>query len=912
MRQSTIVFLSFILSAQSVMSAYAASSTIMADDTIVIEQNSSPVSVPQQRPVPQPVPQPAPQPVTQAQSSTPEKPKPSEKKTASKKQKKKQKQQKQAKKPAPQEVSSDLPYYVLGGLAVGGIVALAAGGGGGGGGGGDPAPVVPTPTPTPDPTPNPDPTPTPPSNFETLEYNQQYGLGKIKASSAYARGYTGAGVTVAVIDAGFDTTHPDLAGNMLAGVDVVDNDTNVNNSDTLYHGNWVSGVVASVRNGLGTHGMAYDAKILPIRAGDADGFSYVDLTSAIDVARNRSNVDVINLSLGSQDTLSGTNPLTGTGTVYYDTPISKAATFWNIGTVGQAYATALANAEAAGKVVVFGAGNNGFNAATGALYYFSSATERTQATFLGTATYNQFLASTGVSSADYAANQSTFDARLPVISGTPVGTGTWLNVVATDQNNTIASFSNGCGDTKNFCLAAPGVNIVTTGNNGQYDMVSGTSFAAPHVSGAVAVLMGAFPNLTPEQVVTLLLDTATDLGDAGVDDVYGHGLVNLDEATKPQGTTTVATASGLTAPMPSGLLSSAFGDSLQAGSVAFLDGYGRVYNAPVKTLVDDMNPADLTDKFGALWQSSSAFAARDDRGQAGSIYNWSASSDKRDDTVGVAASSLGYVKGGGVSPLFSYQSSDTLRAGFAMNPAVYADQDANRMQISVPVSPTSALRVGSAFSKNYSAEGSVPMVNDNKTMGYDLEYAQRIADDLDVAAFTGVMREKGQVLGALFNGAFEVNDTNTTFAGVSATYSLAPSTFLTGSYMYAASDVRTDNQAFAMNDVSSDSTMLGLVSTDVASSGDAAMVSLRQPLRNRSGSGSLSSISGYQDDGSYASRTINYDLTPSGREQTLEFAYSTPVGEAQSVTFTVGGSQDYANVAGQQEAHALAVYRLTW
>jgi subtilisin family serine protease len=897
MRQSTIIFLSFILSAQSVMSAYAASSTIMADDTIVIEQNSSPISLPQQRPVPQP----APQPVTQAQSTTPEKPKPSEKKTASKKsekktaskkQNKKQKQQKQSKKPAPQEVSSDLPYYVLGGLAVGGIVALAAGGGGGGGGGGG-------------------------SDTNTIDFaaeaQRNYGLTNIQSFPAYARGATGQNATVAVIDSGFDTTHPDLAGNMLTGIDVVDNDGNVNNNyDGDYHGNWVSGVVASVRNGVGTHGVAYDAKILPIRAGDADGFSYVDLASAVDVARNRPDVDVINLSLGSQDTLSGTNPLTGTGTVYYDTPISKAATFWNIGTVGQAYATALANAEAAGKVVVFAAGNEGFNAATGTIYYFSSATERTQATFLGTATYNQFLASTGVSSANYAANQSTFDARLPEIIGSPVTTGTWLNVVATDQNNVIADFSNGCGDTQNFCLAAPGVDIVTTGNNGSYQTVSGTSFAAPHVSGAVAVLMSAFPNLTPEQVVTLLLTTATDLGDAGVDDVYGRGLVNLDEATKPQGTTSVASASGLTAPVPSGLLSSAFGDSLQAGNVAFLDGYGRVYNAPVKTLVDDMNPADLTDKFGALWQSASAFASRDDRGQAGSIYNWSASSDNRDDTVGMAVSSLGYVKGGGISPLFSYQSSDTVRAGFAMNPAVYANQDVNRMQISVPVSEASALRVGSAFSKNYSAEGTVPLVNDNKTMGYDLEYAQRIADDVDVAAFTGVMREKGQVLGSLFNGAFAVEDTNTTFAGVSATYSLAPSTFLTGSYMYATSDASTQNQAFSMQDLSSDSTMLGLVSTDVASTGDAAMVSLRQPLRNRSGSGSLSSISGYTDDGGYASRTTNYDLTPSGREQTLEFAYSTPVGEAQSVTFTLGGSQDYANVAGQEEAHALAVYRLTW
>ncbi|MFM7630596.1 MAG: hypothetical protein ACKO43_02155, partial [Alphaproteobacteria bacterium] len=78
------------------------------------------------------------------------------------------------------------------------------------------------------------------------------------------------------------------------------------------------------------------------------------------------------------------------------------------------------------------------------------------------------------------------------------------------------------------------------------------------------------------------------------------------------------------------------------------------------------------------------------------------------------------------------------------------------------------------------------------------------------------------------------------------------------------------------------------------------------------GNGALSSISGYQDDGGYASRTTNYDLTPSGREQTLEFAYSTPMGQDQSLTLTVGGSQDYANIAGQDEAHALGVYRLTW
>ncbi|MFM7630480.1 MAG: S8 family serine peptidase, partial [Alphaproteobacteria bacterium] len=251
MRSFSIFALSFILSVQSVASAYAASSTILQDEEIIIQQNSPVMAPAQQRPAPQQTPQ-------QPASSTPKKAK------------------KITKKVNPEASSDDedlaaaksgnlvgqtLPYYLLGGLVVGGIIAA---GGGGGGGGSDSTPV-----PTPDPTPD----PTPPSDFETLEYNNQYGLGKIRASSSYARGYTGAGTVVAVIDSGFDTTHPDLAGNMLAGIDVVDNDGNVNNNnDGDYHGNWVSGVVASVRNGLGTHGVAYDAKILPIRAGQENGF----------------------------------------------------------------------------------------------------------------------------------------------------------------------------------------------------------------------------------------------------------------------------------------------------------------------------------------------------------------------------------------------------------------------------------------------------------------------------------------------------------------------------------------------------------------------------------------------------------------------------------------------------------------
>ena len=59
--------------------------------------------------------------------------------------------------------------------------------------------------------------------------------------------------------------------------------------------------------------------------------------------------------------------------------------------------------------------------------------------------------------------------------------------------------------------------------------------AAPHVAAAIAILKHEYPNLTGAQIVDLLLDNATDLGDSGIDEVYGVGLLNLDEATKPSG-----------------------------------------------------------------------------------------------------------------------------------------------------------------------------------------------------------------------------------------------------------------------------------------------------------------------------------------------------------------------------------------
>jgi subtilisin family serine protease len=79
-------------------------------------------------------------------------------------------------------------------------------------------------------------------------------------------------------------------------------------------------------------------------------------------------------------------------------------------------------------------------------------------------------------------------------------------------------------------LVAPGVNINTTDLFGIYTNPSGTSIAAPHVSGALALLLNAYPNLTAAQQEQALLNSAVDLGTLGADNIFGYGRLNLSAA----------------------------------------------------------------------------------------------------------------------------------------------------------------------------------------------------------------------------------------------------------------------------------------------------------------------------------------------------------------------------------------------
>lgn len=98
-----------------------------------------------------------------------------------------------------------------------------------------------------------------------------------------------------------------------------------------------------------------------------------------------------------------------------------------------------------------------------------------------------------------------------------------IAVTATDAEDKLFQASN---RGKHIAIAAPGVDILLPAPGGSYQVQSGTSFAAAHISGVAALMLERRPDLTPDAVRKVLLSTAKDLGPRGKDDQFGAGLAD--------------------------------------------------------------------------------------------------------------------------------------------------------------------------------------------------------------------------------------------------------------------------------------------------------------------------------------------------------------------------------------------------
>ena len=154
--------------------------------------------------------------------------------------------------------------------------------------------------------------------------------------------------------------------------------------------------------------------------------------------------------------------------------------------------------------------------------------------------------------------------------------GRFVNVVAWDSKTSqLADYSNACGVTKDYCITAPGT--IYTNETGRETAHVGTSFAAPVVSSAIAIIREMWPTLESNKITEILFNTAADLGDAGVDEIYGHGMLDLEAATRPVGAATIQLSENVSQPLQVARVSSQIAHNIQSANptMAFFDAYGR-------------------------------------------------------------------------------------------------------------------------------------------------------------------------------------------------------------------------------------------------------------------------------------------------------------------------------------------------
>lgn len=186
------------------------------------------------------------------------------------------------------------------------------------------------------------------------------------------------------------------------------------------------------------------------------------------------------------------------------------------------------------------------------------------------------------------------------------------NGVPTFQNGVVASvdlLSSPCLQAARWCLVADGSWNAATGSGSNYGFTTGSSFSAPQISGALALLAEAFPTLTPHELRIRLLASAEDdfftaddtveLADGffkGYSVIYGHGFLDIEAALRPIGPTALKRADGQSVSTVSPVLLSGtgFGDALEVGlagtSVSVRDALSASFVMPGQALTAGARP----------------------------------------------------------------------------------------------------------------------------------------------------------------------------------------------------------------------------------------------------------------------------------------------------------------------------------
>ncbi len=340
-------------------------------------------------------------------------------------------------------------------------------------------------------------------------YGYQWGMDAIDAPDAWDQGFTGDGVKVFILDSGIDAEHPDLSPNLntsLCTSFVPGEGYNIDPGFYFNHGTHVAGIIAAA-NGpasssggdFGVIGVAPKAEIVAVKVlSEYTGTgSFSGINAGVIYAANN-GADVINMSLGTDLPRNGFFVELPDGSIV-KVGANEVAAYINASQKAITYAYQM------GSLVIVAASNDGLDA------------NHTNNLVFIPASLNHLLAVSATAPHGFAWDTST-DLDIP------------------------ASYTN-FGQSL-IDIAAPGGDFDYPGDLWWFDMVfstissgwgfsAGTSMASPHAAGTAALIFEKLgTDATPAQVMTVLKQSADDLGKPGKDAYFGHGRINAAKAVQ--------------------------------------------------------------------------------------------------------------------------------------------------------------------------------------------------------------------------------------------------------------------------------------------------------------------------------------------------------------------------------------------
>ncbi len=659
-----------------------------------------------------------------------------------------------------------------------------------------------------------------------------------KAAYAYDKGITGKGVTIAVIDTGIATSSAEFAGRISPDSKTFESriarcatcapeTVTFPLDDVQGHGTEVASVALAARNGSGVHGVAYDATLLALKiaAPDLEGVTATSVIKEADSA----------------------NPMNIAPAIAY--AVEKGAFVISLSLNGEAAGQAATDQRNAMDGVV---------KADRLLVQSVSNFVDDKSAALGTITRN-FVGSN-------LENKDNFLFGIRVDSSLRPPSGNGLP-----------------GDLADRTLAVVAVDVSVVGKDGQLTTVTGNSFAAPAIAGAAALLKQYWPQLGGKAISRILLDTATDLGDKGADQIFGAGLLNIEAAMKAQAPASAFTAADMVLARYSSLsLSAPFGSGGQ--------------------LSDAVTRMTVFDRYGRDFAMTSSAAPRSPGSGllAGAMLGtidppWLATT-ANDPKLGFTSAATGpwAAARSGRPATFTFSPAAGQTVSFSANVGIGRGAgiagSALRGVVAAPVG-TSSSWSGDGWSAGFASGAS----RDGRSALRSVSFATPLGLGVELSDLT----ERGQVLGLRGPAGFALSGSRTTLATLTASRTVAGVLL---SATATAATTRVDGGSDLLRFTGAITGTAFALDAAYRLGGGTMTLGLSSPLRLERAPAVVEAPVAYDlMTGVLSTRLTTVDLTPTAREMDVEFGWSAALSPTSSLRFGVAHAFDAGHVAGAQD-----------